>query len=121
MLQKSTSKLKVSATAFVPSEPYWICPEEDEFRWNYQVLKAGMDESFDHLSMDDLQDIQETESISTLASLFTQSSKDSGRIDLSTAERRLEQRQKQIDYGKVFRLIEYRRISTIPRCSAKIK
>lgn len=105
MLQKATSKLKVSASAFVPSEPYYICPEEDELHWNYKVLKQGLDEgcNFDQGSQDDWddQDLCETESISTLASLFTQSSKDSGRIDLSTAERRLEQRQKQIDYGKV--------------------
>ena len=74
-------------------------------RWNYDILKANLDESLkqgNELGEDwDEQENCETESISTLASLFTQSSKDSGRIDLSTAERRLEQRQKQIDYGKV--------------------
>jgi hypothetical protein len=43
-----------------------------------------------------------SESNSIVESLFTQSSKGSGiRVEISSEERRLEQRQKQIDYGKV--------------------
>jgi hypothetical protein len=37
---------------------------------------------------------------STVESLYTQSSKGSQRVEVSTKERRLQQRQKQIDYGK---------------------
>jgi hypothetical protein len=43
----------------------------------------------------------ESESNSVVESLITQSSKGSGIIESSVEERRLEQRQKQIDYGKV--------------------
>lgn len=44
----------------------------------------------------------DSESNSIVESLITQSSKGSGiRVEISTEERRLEQRQKQIDYGKV--------------------
>lgn len=47
--------------------------------------------------------LAESEVHSAVESLFTQSSKGSGiRVETSSEERRLEQRQKQIDYGKVF-------------------
>ena len=59
--------------------------------------------------------IAESEGNSIVESLYTQSSKGSGiRVDTSSEERRLEQRQKQIDYGK--NTIGYKRfISAIPK------
>lgn len=108
-----TTVLSPHVDEFIPSHNYTNPSAYQEYMDWYRITKARKAQesysvSFDRDStqsanLDEEGSVSESEEIgSVVESLFTQSSRGSGlKIEGSTEERRLEQRQKQIDYGKV--------------------
>ena len=111
VVKTPTTVLSPYVEEFIPCHNYSNPSAYQEYMEWYRIARdrkaqEAYSVSFDSTqsaNMDDEGSVAESEEIcSVVESLFTQSSKGSGlKVEGSTEERRLEQRQKQIDYGKV--------------------
>ncbi|KAJ3260600.1 Oocyte-specific histone RNA stem-loop-binding protein 2 [Boothiomyces macroporosus] len=102
------------------SAPEFIPIQYDYQYQDWAPLFTSKKVSYQEPEQEDLLEKISTESEvnSVVESLFTQSSKGSGIKDLPCDDRRLEQRQKQIDYGK--NTVGYKRyIATVPKHERK--